>query len=376
MKPTAPILLLTNFAGVTHGAVQHLGRLKLQCRHVVEVGKTQLCMSMCNGCPTPSVDMCEDIAVGCNTNEIWNLASGITIIKTGGQCYPNSPNSYFYKKSYDYTCCSCPPGYKPFTYFKNNDVNCDPMADCVGCTEPDETLVIPPNDYPKCVKKTTTSTTKLPTATPRPVPKNTCPSLTAYSDPAHLKGSQLVISTSFVPDVKQLISCLASTPKAGLKDLKKAALNIQSASRCSVSKGLTPAKGISDHQLGRAVDANLILPDGTACNRDCIALGYCAFHPARKSCVDLYKKYKPAKNAKNTWINGFLTCAGKNGLEVGANYLPAGDWNHFERDVKDPAAAFKSYQPQLKDFCLKKCGVEGAKKINPSMQACECPGYH
>ncbi|KAK4209431.1 hypothetical protein QBC37DRAFT_404332 [Rhypophila decipiens] len=174
---------------------------------------------------------------------------------------------------YDYRSCACPMGYKPFAYDHNARPNCDPMASCVGYTELDET-----------------------------------------------HGSRVVVSPSSLPDVKHLISCISSTAvPIGLLSEKRTALNIQSTARRGKSVGLTPAKDISDYQIGHAVDPNLILPYGAACPRDnCMDLAFCAFHPTRKSCVAIYKRHRPQKKANNRWINSLLTCAGSSGMNMGA----------------------------------------------------------
>lgn len=391
MEPLPISLVFAVLTELAHSHLEYLNRNNLQCRQIVETGKTEACF--CNGCPGPGKWCPDDWSTGCGANELFTRVNDFGQRQTGGQCQDNNPYSYPYRYRYDYKCCTCPPGYKPWTYKYNTPVNCDPDAYCAGCIEPGETLVLEQGISPNCIRNTTTTTTSstrtaatpqsatpcpagnngkraAASAWPLPPPetKNKCPGLQSFSDPVRLRGSQLVISTSFAQDIRHLVACAAS--QGG-----KAGLDIQSASRCSVSKGLTPAKGIGDHQLGRAVDANLVLPDGTPCDRDCMALGYCAFHPTRASCVSLYRRKKPTKSAKNAFINGFLERAGRTGMQVGATFLPAGDWNHFERDVADLVAAFREYQPQLRNFCNKKCGSEGLKKMNPSEAACNCPGY-
>jgi hypothetical protein len=147
----------------------------------------------------------------------------------------------------------------------------------------------------------------------------------------------------------------------------RAGLNIHSASRCN-SRTASP-RNILDSELGGAIDANLIVPDSTTCDRLYIAEGYCAFHRSKASCSHIRRQ---PRNAKNTFINNFLTCAGNEGLQVGAT-LTTGDWNHFERDIADKATAFSEYQLQLRAYCNRRCPQ--ARQFNSSPQACDCPGY-
>ena len=190
-----------------------------------------------------------------------------------------------------------------------------------------------------------------------------CPNLGTKTDPK-LKGSQVVVNKNFLPIIDSLIACAKSTLGA------KGGLDVQSTSRCGSSIGLTPAQGLSDHEVGQAIDTNLVLNDSSTCKRDdCMKQGYCAYHPTAKDCVNLPITQSKAKNEQ---VNNFFTCAGKiPGLEVGAAYTKGGDWNHFEK-VSPTTAQYQDYYQQLKAFCKAQPGCPGITKVNPTYDACKC----
>jgi hypothetical protein len=173
-----------------------------------------------------------------------------------------------------------------------------------------------------------------------------------------LKGAQAVVSGAFAPKLQAMIDCL---PKGD-----SSAIFITSSSRCgaSPSSGYTPVgpNGISMHQLGHAVDINLINPDGSMCNGDCLQAAYRG------------KGSRRAKRASGTgWVSTFMSCVESKGVEVGAGYAspdpvhfavkPPGDWSSIRTN----------YRVSLKQFCQGSIG--NVKKLNPSESACSCDGY-
>ena len=262
-------------------------------------------------------------------------------VDQGDICYkPGGCSTQIYE--YIYVCCGCPYNYQVF----DTQETCDTGNLCVGCNN---------QPYEKLTGNADTGFSCTSVAQP-------CPALSAKSDP-RLKGSQVVVNTDFQSAIDGLVACAKSTLGT------KGALNVQSTSRCSASQGLTPAQGLSDHQVGQAIDTNLVLNDGSACDRDyCMRQGYCAYHSTALDC----QGYKITQaTAKNEQVNNFLNCAGKiSGLEVGASYKH-GDWNHFEKG-SPTTSQFNDYQQQLKAFCQAKPGCPGITKVNPTNDACKC----
>ncbi|KAK4998344.1 hypothetical protein LTR66_002410 [Elasticomyces elasticus] len=183
-----------------------------------------------------------------------------------------------------------------------------------------------------------------------------CSSIPTYTNPK-LKGHQVIASPDFVKDIEHLILCLPPGPKS--------AISVQSTSRCGPSpKDSTtplPTDKISMHQLGYAVDINVILPNGDYCNGECTEKAYCAFHPLSVANCSQPKYMNQPQNERNTIIDEFLECAGSEGLEVGAGYNDKkADPVHFERQVpkEEDKAEFIAYIPQMKQYCLGQCPNE------------------
>ncbi|KAM7215044.1 hypothetical protein V8F06_009570 [Rhypophila decipiens] len=282
MKPSPKVLLLPAFARLAMTGQKEALPAHVQSLFVLKV------------------EMCANLgylAIGCNKNELFGLSSGITIIKSAD---------------------SVTPTVKPLT-FTTSSTTTDP-APVRWATNHSHTTITPARTaIPWLPVSDTQNWTRRIQEGPSP-PKDAASGLMTNSNATYLKGSRVVVSPSSLPDVKHLISSISSTAvPIGLLSEKRTALNIQSTARRGKSVGLTPAKDISDYQIGHAVDSNLILPDGTACPRDnCMDLAFCAFHPTRKSCVAIYKRHRPQKKANNRWINSLLTCAGSSGMNIGA----------------------------------------------------------
>jgi hypothetical protein len=194
-----------------------------------------------------------------------------------------------------------------------------------------------------------------------PVP-DPCNGLTTMKDP-NLKSHQVVISDSFKNDIQDLLIC---AEVSGMK------LIVQSTGRCDVpdSTGdpdIDPATD-SDHRLGNAIDTNLRMSDGSFCKRDCMAAAYCAYHMDSNGCKKKFGNNPPPQTDRNALINDFLTCAGKNGLKVGATFKKP-DWNHFQRGSFNQAAA-DAFKALLQKYCNKQC--PNVSKGDPGLSACNC----
>ena len=160
-----------------------------------------------------------------------------------------------------------------------------------------------------------------------------------------LKDNQVVISDDFAKDIMHLVSCAETFNMR---------LSVQSTSRCGVPSDSLAVQN-SDHQLGKAIDASLYLPNNKYCNRDkCMAAGYCAFNMGETYCKSKFSKSPPSQfNATNRRVNGFLKCAGEKGLSVGATFAKK-DFNHFERGSFS-ASRKEKYQSLLKRYCNNEC---------------------
>ncbi|KAK4983590.1 hypothetical protein LTR50_007136 [Elasticomyces elasticus] len=214
--------------------------------------------------------------------------SGINFFIIG---YPPS-SCYLQNWNYIYQCCPCPAGYKVLYGLTGSQPGCDRSALCVGCDGTDEKLA---GDQTSGYSCTTTISSTL---TPTP---SLCSSITTYTNPK-LKGHQVVASPDFVKDIEHLILCLPPGPRS--------AISVQSTSRCGPSPkdGTTPlpADKISMHQLGYAVDINVILPNGDYCNGECMEKAYCAYHPLSVANCSQPKYMNQPQNERNTIINEFL----------------------------------------------------------------------
>ncbi|KAH8885600.1 hypothetical protein GQ53DRAFT_809987 [Thozetella sp. PMI_491] len=260
---------------------------------------------------------------------------------------------------YTWKCCKMPvngnwapanPYVAQPAYLKSStNYWCPSSPFFLGCTEPNEILTA---DGIDCVN-------------------TTCPGLAPMAS-SILVANQTVVATGFESDVNALIACAKSLGP-------KTSLSVQSTARCGPSIGddaqFTIA-GYSLHQMGMAIDTNLVLPDGTVCDRNCMAQGYCAYHQSSRSCVsssNCPQCQGQQKTTRNQWINTFFTCAMKiQGLGVGATFNP-GDWNHFQREVANRSTAATAFAPQLKAFCHNLCPSKAKKKPDNAM--CNCPGY-
>ncbi|KAI4160789.1 MAG: hypothetical protein LQ342_005404 [Letrouitia transgressa] len=346
------ILLLTSQA--VDCALEYLTALQVpqgNCHQVQRFGNTPGCCNKNNGVwgQPCNGDLTGDV---CFPDEILRQEfdgqayfGDSRPVDQGDTCYP--PGNYQTQKwLYTYVYCGCPKGYKVYSY----SGNCDTGALCVGCNDPSKVLQGNMTAGYSC---------------------EVCGGLTTVSDPGLSTdpGShQIVVDKSFATDAQKIIDCWTKNNPGGK-------VFPTSSSRCSASQGYTPAGDHqSDHQIGRALDVNLVFPsnkmgDNGFCNSTCLAKGYCAYHPTQSQCSS-YKNLP--QNAQNKMINDFFTCAQSTGLWAGAAHTI--DSVHFERDVSDIAKAYAAYQPQLKTFCNKNCPK--AAKGQVSEQVCNYDGYH
>lgn len=216
-----------------------------------------------------------------------------------GTCPPNGCSQDQF--NYTWSCCDPPVRGNYIPYQVNNPEYkyCPSPPFFVGCTEPNEILT---TDEESCVN-------------------TTCPTLSIPTSSV-LTGFQPVVSSTFAPHVSSLATCAS---KLG----SNAKLSVTSSSRCAPDASIESLRtaGFSPHQVGMALDATLVLPDGSACNKTCMAQGYCAFNQGVSTCKNsttcVACQGQP-KSQRNTWVNNFFSCA-KNisGLQVGATFNPA-----------------------------------------------------
>ena len=165
-------------------------------------------------------------------------------------------------------------------------------------------------------------------------------------------GNRIVADDAFVPYINAIGKCAEDD------DMR---LQIVSTGRCGV-----PNSGSknSDHQVGKAVDAQPVLKGNTVpISKERMAIAWCVYYPSSTpSCKSMTKNYsgKQLEAARmdptNNKIHNFLLCARGKGLELGAAHKTI-DANHFEiGSVTD--AARKNFKALLTRFCSNECSTK------------------
>ena len=222
---------------------------------------------------------------------------------SAGTC--GGPSCDFSYWTYNWTCCDKPVLGNYISYYGNGgppSPSCPMPPFFIGCTLPNEVLI---NDNTACAN-------------------TTCPNVSIVTS-TYMTGNQAVVASGFTAALNSLVTCAKNLGS-------KARLEIQGTSECAkpITTGENATNSISAHQVGMATDAILILPDGSTCNRTCMAQGYCACHQTSPTCAsstNCPSCHGQPQNQRNQWINNFFTCAHNIAhLKVGATFTPA-NWN-------------------------------------------------